>query len=143
MPQPQQEAYTMLLAPTTLTVSPHMQSPQQYDAIKDFAPIARGAVLPMAIVTSPTAPYKTLKELIAYAKANPAKLSYATSGKGSPSHLEMEPAPPCRGDIRAPPAAVGTIDHSSPESRARAAAVMPSSVSFPQVAAADSETWMP
>ena len=84
------DGYTVLLAPTTLTVSPHMQNPQQYDAVKDFTPIARVAVLPMAIVTSPSAPYKNLTELIDHAKANPGKLSYATSGKGSPSHLEME-----------------------------------------------------
>ena len=84
------DGYTVMLAPTTLTVSPHMQNPQQYDATKQFAPIARVAVLPLAVVTAPDAPYKTLKELIAYAKANPGKLSYATSGKGAPSHLEME-----------------------------------------------------
>lgn len=84
------DGYTVLLAPTTLTVSPHMQNPQQYDAIKDFAPIVRVAVLPMAIVASPDAPYRTLKELIEYSKANPGKLSYATSGKGAPSHLETE-----------------------------------------------------
>ncbi len=84
------DGYTLMLSPTTLTVSPHMQNPQQYDALKDFAPIARVAILPMAVVAAPTAPYKSLKELIDYAKANPGKLSYATSGKGSPSHLEME-----------------------------------------------------
>ena len=84
------DGYTLMLSPTTLTVSPHMQNPQQYDALKDFAPIARVAILPMAIVTTPNAPFKTLKELIDYAKLNPGKLSYATSGKGSPSHLEME-----------------------------------------------------
>lgn len=84
------DGYTILLAPTTLTVSPHMQNPKQYDALRDFTPVARVAVLPMAVVTSPTAPYRTMKELIDYAKTNPGKLSYATSGKGSPSHLEME-----------------------------------------------------
>lgn len=84
------DGYTILLAPTTLTVSPHMQDPQQYDPIKDFSPIARVAVLPLAAITQPNAPYKSLKELIDYAKANPGKLSYATSGKGSPSHLEVE-----------------------------------------------------
>jgi tripartite-type tricarboxylate transporter receptor subunit TctC len=83
------DGYTILLAPTTLTVSPHMQNPPQYD-VKDFAPIARVAVLPMTVVTSPNAPYKNFKEMIDYAKANPGKLNYATSGKGSPSHLEME-----------------------------------------------------
>ncbi len=84
------DGYTLLLAPTTLTVSPHMQSPQQYDAIRDFTPVARVAVLPMAIIASTNAPYKNLTELIAYAKAHPGELNYATSGKGSPSHLEME-----------------------------------------------------
>lgn len=84
------DGYTVLLAPTTLTVSPHMQNPPQYDAIRDFAPIARVAVLPMAVVTAPNAPYRSMKELVDYARANPGKLSYATSGKGSPSHLEME-----------------------------------------------------
>jgi tripartite-type tricarboxylate transporter receptor subunit TctC len=84
------DGYTLILAPTTLTVSPHMQSAPSYDPVKDFAPIMRVAVLPLAVVTYPDAPYKTFKELIDYAKANPGKLSYATSGKGSPSHLEME-----------------------------------------------------
>ncbi len=84
------DGYTILLAPTTLTVSAHMQASPQYDALRDFAPIMRVAILPMAIVASQSAPYKTLKELVDYAKANPGKLNYATSGKGSPSHLEME-----------------------------------------------------
>jgi tripartite-type tricarboxylate transporter receptor subunit TctC len=84
------DGYTLMLSPTTLTVSPHMQNPQQYDPLKDFAPIARVAILPMAVVAAPGAPYKTLRELLDFAKANPGKLNYATSGKGSPSHLEME-----------------------------------------------------
>lgn len=84
------DGYTLILAPTTLVVSPHMQTAPSYDPVKDFAPIMRVAVLPLAVVTSTASPYRTLKELIDYAKAKPGTLSYATSGKGSPSHLEME-----------------------------------------------------
>jgi tripartite-type tricarboxylate transporter receptor subunit TctC len=84
------DGYTILLAPTTLTVSPSMQGTPPYDPVKDFTAVTKVAVLPMAVVTAQNAPYKTLPELIAYAKANPGKLMYATSGKGSPSHLEME-----------------------------------------------------
>jgi tripartite-type tricarboxylate transporter receptor subunit TctC len=84
------DGYTLLFAPTTLTVSPHLQSAVKYDPVKDFAPIMRVAILPLAVVTSQKAPFNTLAGLIDYAKAHPGELSYATSGKGSPSHLEME-----------------------------------------------------
>jgi tripartite-type tricarboxylate transporter receptor subunit TctC len=84
------DGYTILMAPTTLTVSPSMISPKPYDAVKDFVAVTKVAVLPMSIVASVNAPFKTFSELIGYAKANPGKITYATSGKGSPSHLEME-----------------------------------------------------
>ncbi len=84
------DGYTLLMAPTTLTVSPALQAVPTYNPVKDFTPITRVVVQPMSIVTSLDAPYNNLKELIAYARANPGKLSYGTSGKGSPSHLEME-----------------------------------------------------
>lgn len=84
------DGYTLLMAPTTLTVSPALQATASYDPVKDFTPVTRVAIQPMTIVTSLEAPYRNFKELMAYAKANPGKLSYGTSGKGSPSHLEME-----------------------------------------------------
>jgi tripartite-type tricarboxylate transporter receptor subunit TctC len=84
------DGYTILMAPTTLTVSPALQAAPTYDPVKDFTPVTRVAIQPMTIVTSADAPYNSLKDLIAYARANPGKLSYGTSGKGSPSHLEME-----------------------------------------------------
>ncbi len=84
------DGYTLILAPTTLTVSPHMQAAPTYDAVKDFAPIMRVAILPMTVVAAADAPFKTLPELVAQAQARPGQLHYATSGKGSPSHLEME-----------------------------------------------------
>lgn len=84
------DGYTLLMAPTTLTVSPALQSAPAYDPVRDFTAITRVAIQPMAIVTSLDAPYNSFRELIEYARANPGKLSYGTSGKGSPSHLEME-----------------------------------------------------
>jgi tripartite-type tricarboxylate transporter receptor subunit TctC len=83
------DGYTILLSPTTLTVSPSLMTPAPYE-VKDFTAVTKVAILPMAIVTNANAPFKTFQEFIDYAKANPGKITYATSGKGSPSHLEME-----------------------------------------------------
>jgi tripartite-type tricarboxylate transporter receptor subunit TctC len=84
------DGYTILLVAAALTVSPSLISPKPYDAVKDFVAVTKVAVLPLTIVTSVNAPFKTFSELIDYAKANPGKITYATSGKGTASHLEME-----------------------------------------------------
>jgi len=84
------DGYTLMLGASPMTVTPHMQAAPGYDPVKDFVPIIKVAELPLLLITSPGSPYKSLKELIAYAKQNPRKLSYATSGKGSPSHLSVE-----------------------------------------------------
>jgi len=84
------DGHTLLLAPTTVTVSAHMEAKPQYDPIKDFAPIMRVAILPLVLVVGPQMPFQTLGELIREAKKNPGKLNYATSGKGTGSHLEVE-----------------------------------------------------
>lgn len=84
------DGYTILMAPTTLTVSPALQATPSYDPVKDFTAITRVAIQPMTIVTSIDSPFNNFKDVMAYAKANPGKLSYGTSGKGAPSHLEME-----------------------------------------------------
>ena len=84
------DGYTLTLGVTTMTVSPHLQSNAQYDAVKDFVPIVKIAELPLLMIAGPNAPYSSLKEMIVYAKKNPGKLNYATSGKGSPSHLSVE-----------------------------------------------------
>lgn len=82
------DGYTLLLIPSSFTVSLLPTPP--YDPVKDFAAVSKVASLPLALVSGTDAPYKTFPELIAYAQANPGKLSYATSGKGASSHLEME-----------------------------------------------------
>ena len=84
------DGYTILMAPTTLTVSPALQAAPSYDPVKDFTAVTRVAIQPMTIVTSLDSPFNNFKDVIAYAKANPGKISYGTSGKGAPSHLEME-----------------------------------------------------
>jgi tripartite-type tricarboxylate transporter receptor subunit TctC len=58
-----------------------------YDPVKSFAPVIQVGYLPNILVVNPSLPVKNVKELIAYAKANPGKLSYASSGNGASSHL--------------------------------------------------------
>jgi tripartite-type tricarboxylate transporter receptor subunit TctC len=58
-----------------------------YDPVKSFAPVIQVGHLPNILVVNPAVPAKNVKELIAYAKANPGKLSYASSGNGASSHL--------------------------------------------------------
>ncbi|WP_275428162.1 tripartite tricarboxylate transporter substrate-binding protein, partial [Enterobacter roggenkampii] len=57
---------------------------------KDLAPVSLVGFTPCAIVAHPSAPFDDLKGLIAYAKANPGKLSYGTSGIGTSTHLAAE-----------------------------------------------------
>ncbi len=82
---------TMVLAPlASLVVNPHMYKTVGYDTFKDLAPVAQVADLPMLLVVNPSLPVKSVPELIAYAKANPDKLSNPSSGNGTLSHLGME-----------------------------------------------------
>jgi len=84
------DGYTIMMAANPFVVAPHLQATLPYDVNRDFAPVAKIGVLPMALVTSASSSYRTVAELIEFAKANPGKLNYANSGRGSPSHLEME-----------------------------------------------------
>jgi tripartite-type tricarboxylate transporter receptor subunit TctC len=61
-----------------------------YDAVKDFAPIARIADAPNVLVVNPSVPVKTVQELIAYAKAKPGSLNYASAGNGTAPHIAAE-----------------------------------------------------
>src|SRR5436190_12422358 len=70
--------------------TPSLYSKASYDPIRDFAPVTLIAKQYNALVVHPSIPAKTVKELLALAKAQPRKLSYASSGNGSPTHLGME-----------------------------------------------------
>jgi tripartite-type tricarboxylate transporter receptor subunit TctC len=85
------DGYTLYLAAhPPFTLNP-LLSKAPYDAQKDFAPIAMLGTQWLVLVVNPAVlPVKTVQEFIAYAKANPGKLSYGSSGIGSPHHLGME-----------------------------------------------------
>ena len=84
------DGYTMLFASTSqLTVNPALYK-MPFDAIRDFAPVGQVTMNPSVIVLHAALPIPTAKELIAYAKANPGKLSYASAGIGSVNHLGGE-----------------------------------------------------
>ena len=74
----------------TLAVNPYIFDKLPYDAAKDFKPVSLLAKVPSLYVVHPDVPAKNLKEFIAYAKKNPAKLSYGSAGNGSAGHLAFE-----------------------------------------------------
>ena len=85
------DGHTMVLAPlASLVVNPHMYKSVTYNTLKDFAPVALVADLPIVLVVNPSLPVKNVTELVAYAKANPDKLTHPSSGNGTLSHLGME-----------------------------------------------------
>ncbi len=84
------DGYTIMVTTLTFTVSPSLYKKLPYDTIKDFTPITLAVSLPNVLVVNPSVPAKTLKELIQYAKANPGKLNYASTGAGTSPHLSME-----------------------------------------------------
>ena len=70
-----------------VAVNPSLYSKLPYDPVNDFAPIARAVTALNMLVVHPSLPAHSVKELIAYAKANPAKLNYGSSGVGFADHL--------------------------------------------------------
>ena len=73
-----------------LVVEPHTYRKLPYDPLKDFAPIALSTTNFLALVINPALPYKTLREIIAYAKGSPGKLSIASNGEGGWPHMAIE-----------------------------------------------------
>ena len=81
---------TLLYTPSSLSLVVAVDKVAPYDVAKDFSPIINVAISPYALVVNPAVPAKNLQELVAYAKANPGKLSYSSAGTGSASHLAAE-----------------------------------------------------
>jgi tripartite-type tricarboxylate transporter receptor subunit TctC len=87
----QPDGYTIVLGSTsTMVLNPMTMAKVPYDPAKDFVPIAILAVSTTSVVVHASVPAKTLSELIAYAKANPGKLSYGSAGTGTMSNLSGE-----------------------------------------------------
>ncbi len=84
------DGYTFLTGyHSVLSILQHMQK-LPYDPVKDFVPVVNLVVVPNILVVNPKLPVKNLKELIAYAKANPGKLTYASQGVGTTGHIGGE-----------------------------------------------------
>ncbi|HEX2825568.1 MAG TPA: tripartite tricarboxylate transporter substrate binding protein [Burkholderiales bacterium] len=87
----QPDGYTIGYAPIgALAISPHVVKKPPFDVMKDFAPIGQIANGNMLFAASPNAPFRTVREVIEYAKQNPGKLSNASSGNGTPGHVGFE-----------------------------------------------------
>ena len=84
------DGYTLLQVGNSTVTTSLMQKTAGYDAIKDLAPVANIATTPMVFLLNPVIPAKTIAELIAYAKARPGELEYASAGRGSLGHLANE-----------------------------------------------------
>ena len=85
------DGYTVLIdTMTTLAVNPALIPTMPFKASEDFTPIALVANVVNTMVVNPSVPAKTVREFIAYAKANPTKLAYASAGNGSTNHLAAE-----------------------------------------------------
>lgn len=85
------DGHTLLMASSSvMTNGPALYPKLPYDIVRDFAPVGRVAVVPLAIVVHPSLPVKTTKELIAAAKAQDGKLLMANAGVGTTNHLIAE-----------------------------------------------------
>ena len=84
------DGYTLLVVQSGITMVPWVSKSVPFDVLKDFAPLGIGATQPMVMVVANNVPANSINELVAYAKANPGKLSYATPGVGTPHHLTTE-----------------------------------------------------
>ena len=83
------DGYTMLYDTFPFAVNAAVRK-MSYNPLKDLIPVAHAVNMPNILLVPANAPYKTVKELIAYAKANPGKLTYASYGAGSTAHLAGE-----------------------------------------------------
>ena len=84
------DGYTLLLIPTTGAINATVYDKLNFNFIRDIAPVASVVRLPLIMLVHPSVPVKTVPEFIAYAKANPGKISMASTGIGSPTHMSGE-----------------------------------------------------
>ena len=85
------DGYTLFMGTVgTHAINASLYKKMPFDPVKDFAPLTRVANVPNLLVANPAQPFKTVKELIAYAKANPGKVNFGSSGNGSSIHLSGE-----------------------------------------------------
>src|SRR5450759_2241697 len=83
------DGYTLMLVPASFSINPSFYK-LPYDSIKEFAPVALIAMVPLLLVTNPALPVNSVKDLMALAKAKPGQITFASYGTGSPAHLAGE-----------------------------------------------------
>ncbi|WP_218127458.1 Bug family tripartite tricarboxylate transporter substrate binding protein [Belnapia rosea] len=81
---------TFLINASIHLIIPHLNPSMPFDAVADFTPVTNIAMVPLVAVVNPKLPVRTIPELIAYLRANPGRVSYASSGNGSALHLAGE-----------------------------------------------------
>jgi tripartite-type tricarboxylate transporter receptor subunit TctC len=84
------DGYTLLFTSIPQVINPHLYRKVSYDAIRDFAPAIQFVSVPLMMASGPALPAKSVKNVIAIAKAKPGEVNYGSGGSGSSSHLAME-----------------------------------------------------
>ncbi len=85
------DGHTLMLANTgVMVINPALYTRLPYTTLKDFVPVARTAMQPLALMVNPKVPVNTLQEFVAYAKARPGQINYGSAGNGGSSHLVPE-----------------------------------------------------
>ncbi len=85
------DGHTLMLANTgVMVINPALYTKLPYNTLRDFVPIARTAMQPLALLVNPKIPVQTLPEFVAYAKARPGQINYGSAGNGGSSHLVPE-----------------------------------------------------
>ena len=85
------DGYTLMLANTgVMVINPALYSKLPYGTLKDFVPVARTAMQPLALLVNPKIPANTLKEFVDYARTKPGQINYGSAGNGGISHLVPE-----------------------------------------------------
>ena len=84
------DGYTLGVATLTFSINPNLFSKLPYDSEKDLVPVSLIAIVPLVLSTHPSVPVRSVKELIAFAKARPGSLNYSSSGNASASQMAAE-----------------------------------------------------
>ena len=84
------DGYTLLFGNSSLSISPAVFQKLNYDPVRDLVPISMASSYPFALAVHPSLPVRSVRELVALAKAKPGALDYASAGAGTMSHMAME-----------------------------------------------------
>lgn len=84
------DGYTLFWTSIPHVINPHLYAKVSYDALRDFTPVIQFVAVPLMMAAGPSLPGRTVKDVIAAAKAKPGQINYGSAGSGSSSHLAME-----------------------------------------------------